>query len=309
MHTKRAQPFRTPLRYPGGKQKIAPFIAEILYENGLEKGHYAEPYAGGAGVAIDLLLSGSVSHIHLNDAWAPLHAFWRSVLYRTEELCRRIRDTQLTVEEWMRQKEILSRPWEFDQIDLGFSMLYLNRCNRSGIIHDAGVIGGLDQTGPYKMDARFPRAELIRRVEAIGSRHGNISLHNLDAERFVKEKVRFLPQRTLVYCDPPYYHKAERLYPNSYQPDDHERIARTIQERILHPWITSYDYTPEVLSFYSRRRLFDYKLQYNAAQVYKGRELIVVSDELRLPSTSALSFISLELANKPLRFFRPAVRI
>jgi DNA adenine methylase len=285
---------KTPLRYPGGKQKLAPFIAEILAANGLEGGHYAETYAGGAGVAIELLLSGAVAHIHLNDSSVPLHAFWRSVVYRTEEFCRRVSKVPLSVAEWRRQKEVLARPWEFDQIDLGFSMFYLNRCNRSGI-DNGGLIGGLKQNGKWRMDARFPRKELIRRMEAIGAKHGAITLRNWDAERFIIQHLPTLPPRSLVYCDPPYFHKAERLYHNHYAPEDHERIAGIIQARVNLPWLISYDHTPEVLAFYSGRRMFSYDLQYNAARAYKGKELIVFEDRLRLPSRSVLPFIDREL--------------
>ncbi|HLX96809.1 MAG TPA: DNA adenine methylase [Verrucomicrobiae bacterium] len=284
--------YRTPLRYPGGKQKIAPFIGEILVANSLEGGHYAETYAGGAGVALELLFSGIVSHIHLNDSWYPIHAFWRSIIYKTEEFCRRISSVPLTVEEWRRQREVLLRPWEFDQIDTGFSAFYLNRCNRSGIIHNAGLIGGVNQTGKWKMDARFDRGGLIRRVEAIGQKHGSITLKNWDAERFIKEHLPSLPERSLIFCDPPYFHKADGLYYNHYAPEDHERIANTIQNKVHRPWLISYDCTPEVFQFYIERRKFTYPLQYSARAVYKGTELVILSDGLRIPVHSTLSFIN-----------------
>ena len=284
--------YRTPLRYPGGKQKIAPFIAEILAENDLEGGHYAETYAGGAGVAFELLFANKVSHIHLNDKWYPIHAFWRSVIYKTEEFCRRISSIPLTVEEWRRQKEIQSRLWEFDQIDVGFSTFYLNRCNRSGIIHHAGLIGGINQSGKWKMDARFDRKKLIKRIEAIGQRHGSITLKNLDAEDFIEQYLPTLPERSLVYCDPPYFHKAEGLYENHYRPEDHERIALKIQNEVQRPWLISYDYTPQVAKFYTNRRKFTYGLQYSARKVYKGTELVILSDGLRVPKQSILPFIN-----------------
>ena len=274
---------------------MAPFLREILEANDLAGGDYAEPYAGGAGIAIDLLLCGHVSHIHLNDSWVPLYAFWRSIIYRPEEFCRRVRDTPLTVREWLRQKEIISRPWEFDQIDLGFSMFYLNRCNRSGIIHDAGLIGGLRQAGTWKMDARFPRTELIGRIEAIAARKSAITLKNWDAERFINEHIPLMPKKSLIYCDPPYFHKAERLYPNHYEQGDHERIATIIQTKIKRHWLTSYDCAKEILRFYEKRKMFWYHLQYNAADVYKGKELIVLCDDLRLPRQSALPFIDKRL--------------
>ena len=50
----------SPLRYPGGKAPFAPFIAKVMEKNGLIGGHYLEPYAGGAGVALDI--AASVDH-------------------------------------------------------------------------------------------------------------------------------------------------------------------------------------------------------------------------------------------------------
>jgi DNA adenine methylase len=284
--------YRTPLRYPGGKQKLAPFIGEVLSTNKLEGGHYAETYAGGAGVAFELLFSGKVSHIHLNDSWFPLYAFWFSVLYKTEEFCRRIDLIPLTVDEWRKQKEVLSRPWEFHKIDVGFSVFYLNRCNRSGIVHAAGVIGGVNQTGKWKMDARFHRKELIKRIEAIGEKRASITLKNMDAEEFLKHHIPTMPEKSLIYLDPPYFHKADGLYYDHYSPKDHEEISEVIQGTINRPWLISYDYTPEILCFYNKRRKFTYALQYNAREVYKGKELVVLSDVLRIPRKSVLRFIN-----------------
>jgi DNA adenine methylase len=291
--------YGTPLRYPGGKQKLTPFVREVLECNGLVGGHYAEPYAGGAGVAIELLLTGDVAHIHLNDICFPIYAFWRSVVYRTEALCERIMTIPLNVEEWRKQKEILTRPWEFTQIDVGFAFFYLNRCNRSGILN-GGPIGGMEQNGNYKIHARFPREALAERVTLIGERRADITLTNWDAERFVMEHAPTLPQKSLCYCDPPYFHKANRLYLNHYTPADHKRVAAVIQKKLNRPWLISYDYAPEILPFYNSRWAFSYDLQYNARDAYKGRELVLVSDDLVLPKRSSLSFIdsALESATK-----------
>ena len=281
----------TPLRYPGGKQKVAPFIAEILVANGLTGCNYVEPYAGGAGVALDLLFSGMASQIHLNDSCRSLYAFWWSILNETDEFCRRIIDTPLTVKEWRRQREILRNEEEHDLLDLGYSFFYLNRCNRSGILH-AGVIGGLQQTGRWKIDARFPRVELVRRVKMIGEKRNSIIVKNWDAEKFILEYIKTLPRKTLVYCDPPYFRQADRLYLNHYQPDDHERIAKLIQTRLKRPWIISYDNAPEIIEYYQQRRQFCYQLQYNAGLAYQGTEVFFFSDKLRLPQQSQVSSIS-----------------
>ncbi|UOV04249.1 DNA adenine methylase [Pseudoxanthomonas mexicana] len=291
--------YKTPLRYPGGKQKLAPFVAEVMAENQLEGGHYAEPYAGGAGVAIELLLNGTASHIHLNDSCSAVHSFWKSAVTDTEELCRRISRASLNVREWRKQQEILRRREEHSALEVGFSMFYLNRVNRSGIL-SGGLIGGLAQEGEWLMDARFPRAELIRRIENIARHKKNIHLRNWDAERFITTYLPRLPKESLVYCDPPYFDKADRLYLNHYQPEDHKRIAKVIQ-KIRLPWMVSYDAAPEILKYYSRRRAFIYGLQYNAQKAYVGTEAFFFSDRLTVGSASVVKSIDVALGSGRLR--------
>lgn len=299
--------YKTPLRYPGGKQKLAPFVAEVMVGNGLRGGHYAEPYAGGAGVAIELLLNGIASHIHLNDSCSAVYSFWKSVVNETEEFCRRISRASLNVREWRKQQEILRNRDEHGVLDVGFSMFYLNRVNRSGIL-SGGLIGGLAQEGEWLMDARFPRMELIRRVENIARHKKHIHLRNWDAERFITTYLPRLPSESLVYCDPPYFEKADRLYLNHYQPEDHRRIARIIQ-RIKLPWIVSYDTAPDILEYYARRRAFIYGLQYNALRAYVGTEVFFFSDRLEIGSRSAVKSIDAALSNGKLRLASEAAKM
>jgi DNA adenine methylase len=280
----------TPLRYPGGKQKLTPFIIELLQENGLIGGEYAEPYAGGAGVAIELLVKNHVKKIHLNDSSFPVYAFWNSVLSQPEDLCRMISAASLTVDEWKRRRDIVRAPSGHSELEVGFSTFYLNRCNRSGVL-SGGLIGGLSQTGKWKMDARFSRNELIRRIEVIAAKNSLITIKNWDAERFMAEHIPTLPEKSLIYCDPPYFDKASRLYLNSYKEDDHARIAKTIQKKLTRKWVVSYDSAPQILAYYNKSRSFLYDLQYNASRAYKGKEIFVFSDNLILPSKSKLSFI------------------
>ncbi len=82
----------TPLRYPGGKGRLAAFVKRIIEMNGLLDGEYVEPYAGGAAIAFELLFQEYVSRIHINDISRPVYAFWKSVLDDTERLSRLVRD-------------------------------------------------------------------------------------------------------------------------------------------------------------------------------------------------------------------------
>ncbi|MEM1223291.1 MAG: DNA adenine methylase [Verrucomicrobiota bacterium] len=286
---------KTPLRYPGGKQRLWPFIHEILETNDLSDANYVEPYAGGAGVGIELLLRKLVSKIHLNDSCPAVHAFWHSILNETEAFCRKISRASLTVEEWKRQREVFRNRHDADRFDLGFAMFFLNRCNRSGIL-GAGVIGGMDQTGNWKIDARFSRNDLINRIEAIAAEKSSIRLRNWDAERFLLKYVSRLPMETLVYCDPPYFNKADRLYPNHYTPADHSRIAKVIQGQVKVPWVVSYDACGEIVKNYSKRPMIRYDIRYSAGKASKGTELFIFSDKTQIPAESSLPAIQQALS-------------
>ena len=287
--------FKTPLRYPGGKQRLSPFIVDILSEN-LIDGHYVEPYAGGAGVGIDLLLSKKIKHIHLNDTHLGIYAFWHSIINNNEKFCKEIYRTSITVDEWKKRKEIVKRLDTSNLFELGFSTFYLNRCNRSGIL-TAGLIGGYSQQGKYKMDARFNRIDLIRRIETIGLFANQISISKLDAEYYIKNYISNLPNNTLIYLDPPYYKKASDLYVNSYKNSDHLKLSKVIQNEIKHKWILSYDGVEEILNLYTKRRHFLYDLQYSADKVYKGKEVFVFSDNIKLPESCSLDHVNSGLEN------------
>ncbi len=285
--------FRTPLRYPGGKQKLTPFIEEILKENNIRE-HYVEPYAGGSGIAIQLLISKKIKHVHLNDIDRGIYAFWHSILNKTEKFCNKIMTVSLTVEEWRKQQQVVRNKKKNNLFDLGFATFYLNRCNRSGVI-SGGVIGGLNQDGNYKIDARFSRSDLIRRIEAISIFKKQISISNLDAEKYIENYIPNLPKDSLIYFDPPYFNKAKDLYINSYQEEDHARLAKSIQRKVRHKWILSYDGVPEILNLYQKRRHFIYDLQYSVAKNYKGKEVFVFSDKINLPIGCSIKSIDAAL--------------
>lgn len=286
---------RTPLRYPGGKQRLTPFVTQILETNEIY-GHYVEPYAGGAGVALELLLDRKVKAIHLNDSDIRIYAFWKSVIQENEKLCSQILSASLTVEEWKKHREVLRNPDEHSLFEVGFSTFYMNRCNRSGVLN-AGVIGGLNQEGNYKMDARFSRNDLIRRIELIGLFSDSIFISNLDAEKYIDNYIPNLEDNSLVYFDPPYFNKAKDLYLNSYKPKDHERLSRAVHG-VIKPWVLSYDNVPEIIKLYKEHNYFTYDLQYSAARNYKGKEVFVFSDFVQLPKSCGLKFIDRELRQK-----------
>src|ERR1022692_246657 len=263
----------TPLRYPGGKGKLAAYIKRLMKENRLLDGEYVEPYAGGAAIALELLFHEYVSRIHINDISKPIHAFWKSVLIHTEELCKLIIDTPITVKAWDQQRRIMENANNSDLLALGFATFFLNRTNHSGILN-GGIIGGRDQTGPWKIDARYNSSELVRRIQSIASMKGRIRLYRQDALRFLKSGVTRWPEKTLIYLDPPYYVKGRDLYYDFYEHEDHERVARFLTQNVdRQRWIVSYDNVPQIRKLYQGTRNVVYDIGYSARSASQGSEV------------------------------------
>jgi DNA adenine methylase len=275
----------SPLRYPGGKQILARVLGHLIRLNGREGGVYIEPYAGGAGAALSLLYREYVRKAIINDADSRVYAFWHAVLNCTDELLKLIRDTPLSVEEWKRQRQIYLKPGRASRVRVGFAAFYLNRCNRSGIIGNAGLIGGLNQTGKWKIDARYNRADLARRVERVARYGDRIEVFNLDATELLRTE---LPRpsragRAFVYLDPPYYTKGSQLYLNHYTPADHTALADYLSNATF-TWVMSYDNVPEIRKLYAGYRQVSFNLGYSAREWKIGKELLIIPDHVRFPS-------------------------
>lgn len=275
-------PSTTPLRYPGGKGKLTPFIKAVFEENDLLDGHYVEGYAGGAGIATRLLLLGYASCIHLNDIDRSVYAFWHSVINSTDELCKLVRDAKVTLNERKKQIAIQSDPDNHCLLQVGFATFFLNRTNRSGILR-GGVIGGKKQDGKWKIDARFNKGDLCSRIQNIAMYRSRIRLYNLDAAAFVRGVLPSLPKKTLIYLDPPFYRKADGLYEHHYKHDDHQTISKIVQKQITVPWIVSYDFQPEIMQLYKGCPMISYGLSYFATKPRIGSEVMFFARDVRIP--------------------------
>lgn len=273
--------YYSPFRYPGGKRKLANYVKLLFRTNNLLDGEYAEPYAGGAAVALGLLYGEYVRRIYINDIDRSIYAFWNAALLKTNELCRLILKVPVTVKEWERQKAIQEAD-DPDPLKLALSTFFLNRTNRSGII-SGGVIGGKRQSGLWKLDARFNKSELIKRIRKIGRYSSRIQLYNLDAEEFIKSVIPTLQPRSLIYFDPPYFIKGQqKLYTNFYSETDHKQIATRIS-KLKYPWIISYDNVDAIRTLYQGFRSVNYGISYSAQARYQGKEALFFSGQLVIP--------------------------
>lgn len=279
----------SPLRYPGGKYKIYNYVKDLIQANNCTS--YIEPFSGGSAVAIQLLLDDQVKKITLNDYDPAIYAFWHSVLYKTDEIVDKIKATDITIEEWYKQREIQLKMESDDLLSLGFSTLYLNRTNRSGIIK-AGVIGGkLQNSKEYKMDCRFNKKSIIERIKAISNLSEKIELHNMDAIDLI-DKIIKKTRNSFTFFDPPYYKKGPSLYTNFYSDGDHSMLAKKIKQNLRNrKWIVTYDHCDEIKSKYSNLEYLEFHLNYSVQNKTLGKEFMFFSK-----LTSQPDYISLKLA-------------
>ena len=266
----------SPLRYPGGKNCIFPFMSKFFYENDLVGIPYAEPYAGGAGLALHLLIEGYVSKIYINDLDPFIYLFWKAILNRTDEFCQWIESVPVNLDTWRYYKDKYKEGVEVDEFEIAKCTFYLNRTNISGVL-DAGPIGGYSQTAKYKIDARFNKIDLINKIRIIESKKRDILLFNYDGIEFIKSLNR-KHSDIFIYLDPPYVEKGHFLYMNCFKEEDHIQLSKFVS-KINKKWMVSYDMNDLILQSYSKWNMIQYQLLQCTSNCKKN-EILVFSEGL-----------------------------
>lgn len=275
-------PNPSPLRYPGGKNKLSQFMSAVIRNMNFDTCTYIEPFAGGAGVALSLLFDGVVDRIVINDYDKAIYSFWRSIKEEPNELIKRIRITPITIGEWYKQKDIYVKSRSYS-LDLAFATLFLNRTNRSGILN-AGPIGGYAQDGDWKLDVRFNKDKIIDKIEKIAKHRNKITVYNKDIISLLTNYASRFEGNQFYYFDPPYYNKGQELYKNFFNANDHKRIRDKIVNEITAPWIITYDDVDEIVKLYNNYAVKRFELTYSAANKGTATELMIFSDSKYCPT-------------------------
>lgn len=265
----------SPLRYPGGKNQFYNKVMHLVEQNNLKHRTYVEPFAGGSGVALKLLLEDVMQKIVINDYDLSIYAFWYTLLHFPEWLSNKIENTPVSMEQYYIQREIQDNKKDADIRELGFSTLFLNRVNRSGIIN-AGPIGGYDQQGNYKLDCRFNKETLIQKIRLIASQKDRIELYNMDAVEFLKlARWKQENEELFLFLDPPYYKKGNKLYVNFYSYDDHLNLANLVKQELANmQWIITYDICEEIKSIYNDVPCIEVGLKYSVQEKRSASEYL-----------------------------------
>jgi DNA adenine methylase len=277
-----ASHYLSPLRYPGGKGRLARFVASLLRQQPTAPLRYVEPFAGGAGVALSLLFNEHVDEIVLNDLDPGVAAFWRAVFEHPDDLTKLVRSVRPTIDEWHVQHGRFMRR-EGDDLELGFATFFLNRTNRSGIL-DARPIGGFEQSGPWGIGARYNADELAGRIRRIARYATRVTVCEEDGIELAHRCLG--DSSTFIYADPPYLKGADDLYLNALRWEDHQRLANYLRD--ADGWLLTYDTDPRVPDLYSGLRCATFDIAHTAAAQHIDREYAVFARTLVVGSLDGL---------------------
>ncbi|MDT2805276.1 DNA adenine methylase [Vagococcus lutrae] len=270
----------SPLRYPGGKTQLAKFVANLIEINDIKDATYIEPFAGGSGVSLQLLLENKVNHIVINDYDKSIYSVWNAIINHTDRFIELIEKTPVTLDEWHKQKDIhLNNRTYMNSLEGGFATFFLNRTNVSGII-SGGPIGGQKQTGKYKIDCRFNKKTSINKIKAIAERREDITLFRKDANKLVDIiQENYDPKNTFIFFDPPYFAQGQNLYMSFINDDKHIQMKKSIDKLNDYYWILTYDAAPQIADIYhDNPNKFEYQLNYSANRKTKATEFLFSSE-------------------------------
>ena len=272
--------FLSPLRYPGGKGLLLGFVTQVLSRNVPKSATYVEPFAGGAGVALGLLTSETVADVVIGDVDPRIAAFWRAVTEHHDEFVERVQRCNVNIDTWHEQAAIAAEG-DDDDVGLGFAAFFLNRTNHSGVI-DARPIGGLNQDGPWPLDCRFNKPNLIARLETVHRLAGRIDVHEGDGVELVEHVTSSLDDPVFIYADPPYLTKSADLYLDTMTLERHEALAATLRSSDAH-WMVSYDVDDLVPNqLYPDCRILQFNLRHSARRSHIGQELMAFARQCEL---------------------------
>lgn len=278
--------FYSPFRYPGGKGKLFNYVNYLMDINGFENDSiYIEPFSGGAGISLSLLMNNCVDKIVINDYDKSIYSVWFNILNRPKQLISMIENVDINIDEWHKQKELHLEYKNYqNSIENAFSTLFLNRTNVSGII-TGGPIGGKKQIGKYKIGCRFNKKNIIKTIEIISSNKKKIDLYRCDAQKFIDNQLYNYPNdKTFIFFDPPYYKQGKNLYFSFYKDHDHKKLSEKINSLNEYKWILTYDVDPFIYNCYKDNIIYKYNIGYSANVVRSEEEYLITNNNVKINS-------------------------
>lgn len=275
---------RSPLRYPGGKSRVAEKIASLI----TSFDEYREPFVGGGSVFFYLRQTFPHKRFWINDIYSDLTNFWRQNQNNSEEVVDQIKTWKNEFNDgkklfyFLRENKKL-----FDEIKQSAAFFVLNRITFSGTTEAGGFSN-------QAFEKRFTESS-IERLEKIPVVLKNIKITNFDYEKLVNADGN----NVLLFLDPPYFSATKSaLYGkngNLHKVFDHERFAEVLKN-CPHRWLLTYDNSSYIRELFSFANTYDWNLTYGMRNVTEvsnqsENELLISNYDLTKKAQKAFSFI------------------
>lgn len=242
MPAKKKISIKSPLRYPGGKARLAKKILAMAPEGYSE---YREPFLGGGSVLFAVHSLKPDIAKKAGDSFQPLYNFWHMCKTEPKELYHQV---------WVGKQIIIGkslwekcRKWVFDtstdirDVDRAAAYFMLNRITFSGLTLSGGYSKEAHET-------RFRDTHIARLKDA------NQVLQNVDLRHSDYTELLHEPgDNVWIYLDPPYDIKSDNLYGNagaSHKGFDHVKFAEECK-KCKHKWLITYNDNQKIRDLYS----------------------------------------------------------
>ncbi|MFB5269324.1 DNA adenine methylase [Paenibacillus enshidis] len=206
----------SPLRYPGGKSKIADLIHS--YINPEKTNMLSSPFFGGGSVELALLHAGVFKKLAINDYDFGIYSLFEIIKTFPDALTLEIKSRKPTHDDFLKARDIVKKKYAAcDMFEAAWSILLVNRLAFSGI-YKANPLGGIKGTHS-KLLARWNPEDLCKRVRTIHAMSDRYTVHNQDALEFIEEQ--YWDDKSTLFIDPPYVEQGKNLYLHYYEEGDH----------------------------------------------------------------------------------------
>ena len=210
----------SPLRYPGGKQKLIDYLYTHLQDKNTFR--LVSPFTGGGSFELAMLDAGVVKELHLNDLDFGIYSLWWTILHAPYELLDKLHTYTPTHSDYFYSQILIKEDFQGATVfDAAWATLVVNRLAYSGIAK-ANPLGG--KNGSKKaLLSRWNPATLEKRINNIASLSDRIRISNIDANELIEEA--YWDDSNTIFIDPPYVEKGKQLYNHFYTKHDHARLA------------------------------------------------------------------------------------
>jgi len=284
---------RSPLRYPGGKSRVARLLAPYIPEHE----EYREIFFGGGGLFFH---KPKAKHNWINDLHPGLYAFWKTLRDQFDEfeaLCRKQPASneatlRATFDYWCGRDDLMKASGDDKLLERAVQYYFINRTVWTGrVVYDPARRSRLYFSNP---EGWGNLEKKLKHLRACSEKLQGVKITNLPFEQCLEGAT----PDTFIYADPPYYRDSldvptSKLYEGHFPIEAHTALRDLLAASPARAMI-SYDDRPEVRKLYADKAIWrlvplewkycgryavtnDAKAKGRKEQKVSGQELLIVN--------------------------------